>query len=89
MDILLDDPEGGANQGFREAEEVRWRGAAKLGRETSRAAKRHLTKNLLKKLLAECTPTNKWVTAPFMTALSAAPLLSAALQLVAHGRGGR
>ena len=42
-DILLDDPEGGTNQGFREAKEVRWRGAAKLGRETARAAKRHLT----------------------------------------------
>ena len=35
-DILPDDPEGGTNQGFREAKEVRWRGAAKLGRETSR-----------------------------------------------------
>ena len=57
-DILLDDPEGGTNQGFREAKEVRWRGAAKLGRETSRAAKRHLTKNLPKKLPAECTPVN-------------------------------
>ena len=37
--ILLDDPEGGANQGFREAEEVRWRGAAKLGRETASPAR--------------------------------------------------
>ena len=36
--ILLDDPEGGTNQGFREAKEARWRGAAKLGRETSSPA---------------------------------------------------
>ena len=57
-DIVLDDPEGGTNQGFREAKEVRWRGAAKLGRETSRAAERHLAKNLPKKLPAECTPIN-------------------------------
>ena len=51
--MLLDDPEGGTNQGFREAKEVRWRGAANLGRETSSPA---LTKNLVKKLpIAECT----------------------------------
>ena len=55
--MLLDDPEEGANQGFREAKEVRWRGAAKLGRETS---SRGLTKNLLEKLpVAECTPINR------------------------------
>ena len=42
--ILLDGPEGGANQGFHEAKEVRWRGAAKLGRETSSPTKRGLTK---------------------------------------------
>ena len=55
--ILLDDPEGGANQGFREAKEVRWRGAAKPGRETPSPAS---TKNLLKKLpIAECTPINR------------------------------
>ena len=57
--MLLDDPEGGTNQGFREAKEVRWRGAAKLSRETSRPAKRDLTKNLVRKLPAECTPINR------------------------------
>ena len=54
--ILLGDPEGWTNQGFREAKEVRWRGAAKRGRETSSPAS---TKNLMKKLpIGECTPVN-------------------------------
>ena len=51
-----DDPEGRTNQG--EAKQVRWRGAAKLGRETSSPAFAGLDKNPPEESpnRAECTP---------------------------------
>ena len=38
--ILLDDPERGGNQGFREAKEVRWRGVAQQSWAVKRQAPR-------------------------------------------------